>query len=368
VLSGVVGQERARAILTNAVARNRIAGSYLFLGPDGVGKTTTALLFAALLCGATSPSDPIVRRIREGTHPDVRVVQPTGRSHSIHIGQLWPRAAGGDHPAFDAMLRDIQYEPLSGPRRVFIIRDAEGLSRGGENAANSILKTLEEPPSYAHFILTATSAPVLLPTIVSRCQVVPFSALPPGAVARLLVEQHGIPAEQAGFLAAYAEGRPGVALRLARSRDVLLARDQVLDIAETLSRSRPIQAFKLSDAFRKVAPGIRGASDGVEAGSDDRGNREPLRAALEIVASFYRDMAAVCSLSGAGPTPALINVDRRETIVRCATGYHWRSLQQAVDRIAGTRLAIERNAYGQTAIDVLFVELGALAEGRSLQV
>jgi len=359
IFSDVIAQQRPLGILRTSLSRERLAGSYLFVGPAGVGKTTTAMRFAAALCGAQSLDDPQARMILAGKHPDVRVEQPSGRSHTIHVGQLWPRGSNTDHPAANAMLRDLQYEPVRANKRVFVIREAEGLSRGSESAANSILKTLEEPPAYAHFILTATSLSTLLPTIISRCQVVPFSLLPPELVERALIERFSVPAGQARFLSLYTEGRLGEAAQLARSADLLTARDEILDVAERLSKCHPVEAFKLSDRFRKIAPRLKSADP--DGGDGEGGAREPLKRALEILATFYRDLLAVASGCRAEDG---INSDRADAIASLAKRAERTDLRCAVERISGTRLAVERNAYPQTAVDVLFLELASLATNR----
>lgn len=356
LFDNILAQQRAIQILRNALAHERLAGSYLFVGPTGIGKTTTAKQFAAAICGIDNPTSPDMRMILEGKHPDVRMVQPSGRSHTIHVGQLWPRGANTDHPAAHAMLRDLHFEPVRAQKRVFIIREAEGLSRGSENAANSILKSLEEPPPYAHFILTASSLSSLLPTIISRCQVVPFSLLPPELVEKALVERFGVGAGQARFLAGYTEGKLGEAVQLARSGDLLAARDEILDVAERLIHCHTIEAFKCSDRFRKIAPRLK-AGDGEQ--GEDGGAREPLKRALEILATFYRDLLAV--RSGCGDE-RLLNSDRHEALIAGARRFEREELRKAVERITGARLAVERNAYAQTVIDVLFLELVAHTE------
>ncbi len=353
----VIDQKRPIQILRNALSLDRLAGAYLFVGPTGVGKTTTALRFAAALCGASDRRDPQFQYILDSKHPDVRLIQPGGRSHTIHVGQLWPRGANTDHPAAQAMLRDLQYEPVRARKRVFIIREAEGLSRGSENAANSILKTLEEPPSYAHFILTASSLSSLLPTIISRCQVISFGLLPPDRVEEALVSRFAVEPAKARFLAGYTEGRLGDAIQLANSSDLLLARDEILDIVERLVKCHQIEAFKLSDRFRKVASRLKAAEG--EGSDGETGAREPLKRALEIVATFYRDVMALSSGCEGG---ALLNSDRQDALAAAAARLSREQMRAAVERISGTRLAVERNAYAQTAVDVLFLELVAMSE------
>ena len=95
-------------------AEDRLAGSYLFVGPDGVGKATAARQFAKMLCGASSDTDATSRAIDAGKSPDVRTLDPPP-SRITSIAQVWPRPGHKEHLAENAMLRDLQYEPIAGP-------------------------------------------------------------------------------------------------------------------------------------------------------------------------------------------------------------------------------------------------------------
>lgn len=355
-LSGILGQSAAVTVLANAVSSGRLSGAYLFVGPGGVGKASTALRFAAVLCGAQSEDDPICRRVLQGSHPDVRVVAPAGKSHTIHVGQLWPRGESRDFPSDQAMLRDLHFEPMAGPKRVFIIDGAEGLRGGNGASANSILKTLEEPPAYAHFILTASSKSGLLPTIVSRCQMVRFGLSPAGDIEQALVGRFGVDASRAAFLSAFCEGRIGHAVVLSRSREMMQAREDLLDLAERSIPASGVQGFKLAEELRKLAPKLRPNAEPSTSGEDDKdaGAREPVLRSLDMLALYYRDLAALCV---GGPGARVVNVDRRDRLNALAAG---RSLDQtvhAIELILGIRGAIERNANVQLALEVLFTQL-----------
>ncbi len=360
MLSNILGQPYAVAVLQNALREGRLAGSYLFVGPDGVGKATAAREFAKSLCGAASDTDFIARAIDAGTFPDVRTVEPP-RSGIISIAQIWPRAGHKEHVPENALLRDIHFEPMAGPKRVFIIEGAEGLGRGGADAGNSLLKTLEEPPPYAQFILTGSSTAGLMPTIVSRCQVVPFGLLPAGEIEKALTTRFEVPSAQARFLAAYCEGRLGRAVGLARSPSLLKARDELLDWARDLTSAPPIKAFKLGEELRKIAPKLKATEDAATADGEEkeRGAREPLGRSLDLLATYYRDLLAV-SLIGEREA-SLVNVDRRLELAGAAERYTPGQLEEAVALTVGVRQAIERNANAQLAVEVLLTRLTSLA-------
>ena len=355
MLQTILGQPYAVRVLENALQNDRLAGSYLFVGPDGVGKATAARQFAKRLCGASSEDDRVAQAIDAGTLPDVRSLDPPP-SRITSIAQIWPRSSHKDHPADNALLRDLQYEPLSAHKRVFILHDAEALGRGGADAGNSLLKTLEEPPSYAHFILTAASVGGVMPTIVSRCQVVHFGLLPAAEIEQALQARFGVAPAQARFLAAYSEGRLGRAVALARSPALLAGREALLDFAEDLLMAPPIKSFKLGEEFRKLAPKLKAAGDddGAEAGEEKTG-REPLTRALDLLAAYLRDVLTAAVM---GPERAvLVNVDRREAIMRLAARHSAEKTERALALLLDIRQAIERNANSQLALDVLFTQM-----------
>ncbi|MDI3281105.1 MAG: DNA polymerase III subunit delta' [Bacillota bacterium] len=196
------GQERIKNLLRNAVAQGRVAQTYLFAGPPGVGKRALALALAqALNCLSPQGEDscgtcPSCRRVEGGNHPDVLLVEPGGGA--LKIDQMrW-------------LQQEAALRPYAGRRRVFILEGAETLT---DQAANSLLKLLEEPPPSAVLILLAVAPERLLPTVRSRCLTVYFYPWPKD---RLILElrRQGVPAAEAAALAEIAGGSPGQALAL----------------------------------------------------------------------------------------------------------------------------------------------------------
>lgn len=358
MFQNILGQPYAVRVLENALQNDRLAGSYLFVGPDGVGKATTARQFAKRLCGATADTDPVARAIDAGTLPDVRSLDPPP-SHITSIAQVWPRPGHKEHPPENALLRDLQFEPISARKRVFILHDAEGLGRGGADAGNSLLKTLEEPPAYAHFLLTAASTGGVMPTIVSRCQVVHFGLLPAGEIETALQTRFDVAPAQARFLSAYSEGRLGRAVALARSPALLSGREALLDLAHDLLTAPPIKSFKLGEEFRKLAPKLKAAGEDEAAEAvEEKTGREPLTRALDLLASYFRDVLSAAVMGPARAT--LVNVDRREEILGLAGRCPAEKTERALDLVLDIRQAVERNANSQLALDVLFTQLTML--------
>ena len=185
----ILGQERVISHLRTAREKGRLSHAYLFLGPEGVGRASTARALAAALncltpredgdaCGACASC----RRLAAGTHPDFLVIEPTPEAlqkqrPQIKIGQI------------REFCRVTNYPPLGDGWRVVLIKPAEAMN---EEAANALLKTLEEPPERHLLVLTAQAEADLLPTIVSRCHKLAFAPLPAALVARELEERRGL--------------------------------------------------------------------------------------------------------------------------------------------------------------------------------
>ena len=351
MLQDILGQPYALRVLENAYQEDRLAGAYLFVGPDGVGKATAARQFAKLLCGAASDTDPVARAIDAGKSPDVRTLDPPP-SKITSIAQVWPRPGHKEHLAENALLRDLSFEPMAGPKRVFILHDAEGLGRGGADAGNSLLKTLEEPPPYAHFLLTAASTGGVMPTIVSRCQVVHFGLLPVEMIENTLQTQYEVAPAQARFLAAYSEGRLGRAVALARSPSLLAGREALLDLAYDLLTAPPVKSFKLGEEFRRLAPKLKATEDDAAEPGEEKAGREPLSRALDLLATYFRDVLTLGVMGAARAN--IVNADRREPLLTLAERRTPEQMEQALGLLLDIRQAIERNANSQLAIEVLF--------------
>jgi DNA polymerase-3 subunit delta' len=180
----LVGQERAIALLEGAVARNRIAPAYLFTGSPGVGRSLAAKAFIELLFCTNVPADKqvsIQKRLRQGNHPDVLWVEPTYLHNGIRLSATEAAEKNLKRKAPPQIrleqIREIteflSRSTLEASRKVVVLEQAETMA---EAAANGLLKTLEEP-GQATLILIAPSVESLLPTLVSRCQRIPFYRL-----------------------------------------------------------------------------------------------------------------------------------------------------------------------------------------------
>jgi DNA polymerase-3 subunit delta' len=225
------------------------------------------------------------------------------------------------------------------------------------DTANSLLKVLEEPPPYAIFLLTAGSISSVLPTIVSRAQVVRFRHGHAAQIEAVLLEKAGVSPEQARFLAAYVQGEIGTALNLAKQPALMAGRDAILDIAADVSAgAHPIMALKFADEFRKAASKI--GPDRAEDGAEDKTARTALVRALDVLSLWYGDVLSLVARRG-GATP--INSDRRGQLEEIARKYQLGSLEKALALTFDIRRAVERNANAQIAIETMMIHLVDLA-------
>lgn len=267
------------------------AQSYLFVGPSNVGKATIARRFAAaLLCGEDSAC---FDRVLAGVHPDLVLVEPEGRA-SITVDQA------------RRVVSQATRAPLESDRKVFLLEEG-GLMN--DEAANALLKTLEEPTPATVFVIVAETEDDLPETVASRCRTVVLGRVSESEVAAGLT-QLGIAEDQATEAARIAGGRPGLALALATEPQVADYRRVWLSVPMRLGE-HPGDAFRLADETMAAAEPLLAAlkdrqqeerdalGDDAPRSLRDRQTRELKRATdalhvtgLEILASFYRDVAA----------------------------------------------------------------------------
>jgi DNA polymerase-3 subunit delta' len=258
VFDELAGQEAVVAQLQDALAGG-MTHAWLFTGPPGSGRSVAARAFAAALlcpyggCG-TCPS---CRQVRAGTHADLLLVRPDGLSFGVRqTRELVLRAAGA---------------PSGGRWLVVLFEDAD---RCTEQAANALLKAIEEPAKRTVWLLCAPGAEDLVTTIRSRCRVMTLRVPPSSAVAQVLVERDGVEPSRALDAARAAQGHIGRARRLATDSDAAARRAAVLKV--------PVQATSLGPALAAAAALVKTAEDEAKSVTEqlDEPEREALRKAF----------------------------------------------------------------------------------------
>lgn len=282
---GIVGHQRVVSLLEREL--DSPAGAYLFVGAAAVGKATVARHFAAaLLCPTGDPSCNVCRRSRGGNHADLVPVLPEGRA-TLGVEQV------------RSVVSQAAMSPVEGERKVFLFEEAGAMT---EQAANALLKTLEEPTATTVFILVAESEDDFPSTIASRCRMVHFGRVPEEDLV-VALEATGLGHDDAEGLARVAGGRPGLAFALARRPEAAEFRRLWLSIPSRVT-PRPGDAQRLAEeVLEALAPMITEAVEDTDdkerlARAKRRAELALLTSGLEILASWYTDSA---SLQHAGP-------------------------------------------------------------------
>lgn len=327
------------------------AHAYLFVGPANVGKATIARRFAALLlCG---DDEGCRRRALAGNHPDLEVVEPEGRT-----------GLGVDR-ARTTVARSV-LAPVEARRKVFLFEEAGAMN---DEAANALLKTLEEPSPSTVFFLVAESEDALPATVASRCRTVMFGRVTEEEIVSGL-GRLGVPEDQARRVAVASGGRPGLARLLATRPEVAQFREAWLSVPRRVT-PRPGDAFRLAAELIAATEPLLAAlterqrqeiaqarAEGHEVRPlEERHERERRRASsalhasgLEILASWYRD-AAVAQFGGPVRNRDVAGTELAQVAPRDAVA--------RAGRVLDTIDALDKNQRPELAFSALFVDLAA---------
>jgi len=364
----IVGQDAAVSLLERALTGNRQPHAYLFAGPAGVGRRTTAMALAAALLCESPQSKPNSGRFKD-LPPEQEVRQACGACASCR------QIEAGTHPDFhlvykelaryhdDANVRNQKMQELGipvirsfligpagrasarGRGKVFIVLESELLSVAAQNA---LLKTLEEPPPGVRIILICRYPDRMLPTTLSRCWLMRFGPLPAGFVRDKLIEAD-VAAPEAAFWAGFTEGSVGRALALA-SRDMYAVKRDVLARLAKLSAAG---AGELADHLAKLTEklAVRAvaeakAADGAEL-AKTLASRQAAGVVLEIVASAYRDALTL----SAGADRPLAHAEQAEVPEALARRFDATELAEIIEQLAEFERLLWRNVNPKTVWD-----------------
>ena len=364
----ILGQPQVREFLRASVASERVTHAYLFTGPAGSNKTMAAYALAqALLCpkgphgprGGECGACDICRRVKRKKHPDVRYFAPEGAGGYL-VDQIRDIAA------------DTVLAPIQADRKIYILDRVDLL---GVQAANAFLKTLEEPPSDVVLILLGRTRESVLPTFVSRCQVVPFRHIPASEAAGILAQNTGASREKARIAIEACDGSITRGIEFLKSNERLAFRARVL---ETLALLRNADDWDLVGQAGELVVLAKAPLDVVRAAQEEelaenadflaksairqieaRNKRqltakslESLRQLTAIIRSWLRDVLAVCA-----ETPELvINVDARGAIEDAARATDEARVAAALSAVRRSDEAISYNVSPETCIDALLFE------------
>ncbi len=318
----ILDQEIPLTILKRALERERVPVAYLLTGPDGCGRTMAATAAAASLNCESGPLAcgvcPSCRLYSAGNHPDFHLITPAEGKRWIEIKQVR-----------EQIIAKAYLKPMMGRSSTFVIHGAHFFF---PNAANAFLKTLEEPPETTRFFLIAPHREAVLPTIASRCQVLPFKPLSRGTLQDLLVQQ-GIGPDEAEPLSAMAGGSLKRALRL-REEGVLKGMDGEFGHLLTLPESGTAKILDLSQRWSK--------------------NRQDALGTLELMIQWYRDLLL---LSEGGSENQVLTSSFLPSLKETARTISYEDLAAVCETIEEAREALEANTNIQLTLDRLLFSI-----------
>ena len=359
----IVGQPQVREFLRTSVRADRVSHAYLFCGPKGSGKRRAAFALAkALLCEHKGDDTcEVCRRIERRKHPDVHYLKPEGANHQYLVEQI------------REIVANVSLAPIQSNHKVYIIHEADRMTA---SAANAFLKTLEEPPEDVTIILTSITRANVLPTLVSRCQVVPFPAIPAEKAAEIVVQHTGASLEKARYALSACGGSITRSVEFLRSNEQLEFRRTVLRILCDLRTSDP---WAITSSVRDLMVQVKAPLDNVRARQEaelaenadflarsairqiearnkrelSARTRESVDQIVSIASSFLHDALATC----AGTPEFVVNVDVKAQIEDVAAHCDEARVARAYTAISRCNDALNSNVSTQTCIDALFFEI-----------
>jgi len=320
----LLGHEWAVDMLRHHIKHDGLRHAYLFAGPPGLGRRTLALRLAqALNCERPlAPGEPCLacrtcKQIEAMQHPDLAVIQAESEGGILKVDQV----------------REVQHalslKPYQSKFRVALFLRFQ---EANDNAANALLKTLEEAPPHAILILTADSPEQLLPTIVSRCEILRLRPLPIAAIDADLLAR-GVEAEHARLLAHISGGRPGYARRLMEDASLIEKREERLNDLQTLLPAARVAKFAyVAEKLSK--------------------DKDTMRQTMLIWLSYWRDVM----LRVAGTGLPLVNVDRNMEIEFLAGQLDLSTARHVVMNLENGLEKLERNVNPRLMAEVLLLD------------
>lgn len=319
----ILGHDWAVEMLHQHAARGEFRHAYLFSGPPGLGRRTLALRFAQAL-NCPTPSAPGVpcgtcrdcKQIEGMRHPDINIIQADAEGGTLKVDQV------------REVQRALSLKPYQVNYRVALFLRFQ---EANDNAANALLKTLEEAPAHAVLILTADNPEQLLPTILSRCEIIRLRPLPISMIEADLIER-GLETERARLLAHISGGRPGYARTLVDDVTLLEKREERLNDLQSLLPAARVEKFSYADKLAK--------------------DKDAMRQAILIWLSYWRDVL----LRVAQANTALVNIDRNMEIEFLATRLDLPTVRRIVSSLETALEKMERNVNSRLLAEVLLMD------------
>ena len=319
----LLGNEWAVELLRQQIVHGTTRHAYLFAGPSGVGRRMLALRLAQAL-NCTQPIEPGIpcsqcrdcKQIEAMGHPDLTIIQAESEGGTLKVDQV--REAR----------RTLTLKPYQSKYRVTVFLRFQ---EANDNAANALLKILEEAPSYVILILTADHPEQLLPTIVSRCEVLRLHSLSLDTVESFLSERGANP-DQARLIAHISGGRLGYALRLMQDSSTLEFRNEKLNETQSFTTAARVDKFAYAEKLVK--------------------DKDTLRNVLLLWLSYWRDVL----LCAGGSAVPLANIDRAKEIESLAERVSMSEVRRMVSKLENSLSQLESNVNARLLTEVILLD------------
>lgn len=320
----IIGHEKIIEALKKAINGKTISHSYLFEGEESIGKRKIAYAFAKTLLCKNEGDEPCnscisCYKFDNESHPDFFIIEP--ENNLIRVSQI------------ESMIRETTTLPLESMRKVFIINDCHKMHINGKN---KLLKILEEPPNYVHFILISSSPNELLPTILSRVQSIKFYPVEYVRIIDLLVKRYNKTQQEARYISEFSKGSVGKSIELAQDDNFFRRRDEIINIIDSLVNGDKTKAFSKMNFFIE--------------------NKEIIDEILDIFLLWFRDLLLYKEL---GQSELLINKDKLE-ILSSQSKVNSNKINDIIIRVQETKVNIRRNVNYQLAIETMLLNIGGI--------
>ena len=321
--SKVIGHKSVINHLKMAVENNRVSQAYIFSGEDGAGKKMLATIFAkTLLCeeGGSEPCNQCKSclQIEGGNQPDLKYV--THEKSTIGVDDIRIQVNN-----------DIFIKPFSSKYKVYIIDEAEKMT---EQAQNALLKTIEEPPSYAVILLLTTNITRLLPTILSRCVKLPLKTVPSTEIKTYLMTKEGIPDYLAEISAGFCQGNVGRAIKYASSETFIESKDAILTV---LKRIDDMELYEIMEAIKEFST-----------------RKTEVEDYIDLMILWYRDVL-LCKVTN-NPNQLLYKNEYRY-ISKQAMKHSYESIENIIQAMDKAKVRLKANVNFDTVIELMLLSL-----------
>lgn len=319
--SDLIGQKTVIQSLQNSISNQKIGHAYIFEGPEGIGKKTVAAIFAAALTCDDQSIEPCGNcrsciKNEAGNHPDIKIINGAGESIGID--------------AVRELKKDIYIKPYEAGKKIYIIQEAQSMT---VQAQNSLLKVLEEPPSYGMIILTTTNASLLLSTIRSRSILIRFRTHTYHEIEKFLTDEYPMLSEEKAFLAAFSGGVIGRAKTIAVSEEFKSVRERMADILMSLVDSSELNVIESVDYF-------------VE-------HKDHAQVMLDIMVMWFRDVLFIKEIQD---DSKLINLDWKNKLHRFSQRIKRDRVVRIIELLTDTKKKISMNINFALAIETMLIQ------------